>query len=79
MPVGCLGVSSRGQAESSLYLDTMGTLDNDTTGCARRQAESIEIMQQRLLIQIFRVGSREDLSLPALTCVSCDRQSGRWN
>ena len=25
MPVGCLGVGSRSQAESSLYLDTMGT------------------------------------------------------
>ena len=44
--MGCLGLSGS-SADSSLYLNSNSE--------ASRQAERIEVMQSRLLIQIFRV------------------------
>lgn len=58
MPVGCLGVSGSA-ADSSLYLSVE----------AGKQVERIEVMQSRLLIQIFRV--QETGQVESLTCPAC--------
>ena len=61
MPVGCLGVSGSA-ADSSLYLSVE----------AGQQVERIEVMQSRLLIQIFRV---EEVGQERLACPSCSPHS----
>ena len=78
MPVGCLGVSSRSQAESSLYLDTMGTSGTPTASedSAGKQAENLAMMQHKLLIQIFRVDTNISGG-PQLSCSLCCRYSDR--
>ena len=70
MPVGCLGLSGS-SADSTLYLNSE----------ASRQAERIEVMQSRLLIQIFRALPLP-LPLPAspgspgqLSCSVCSPHS----
>ena len=49
MPVGCLGLSGS-VADSTLYLSG----EAGEAAPASRQAEMLEVMQSRLLIQIFR-------------------------
>ena len=62
MPVGCLGLSGS-SADSTLYLNSE----------ASRQAERIEVMQSRLLIQIFRAveGGEGGQGGQALSCPVC--------
>ena len=78
MPVGCLGVSSRsGAADSSLYLNQA---DNAAEKKVETMVENIEIMQQRLLIQLMRLGPRGDRAqLPCDTCEVCCQADSGWS
>ena len=69
MPVGCLGLSGS-VADSSLYLS--GEVEASQ---ASRQAEMIEVMQSRLLIQIFRVLPSSPASPSQLSCPVCSPHS----
>lgn len=77
MPVGCLGGSTRAAADSTLYLNNGAVQESGSE--ASKQAEIIAVMQQTLLVQIFRVDS--DASLSCSTCssfssVCCQAESG---
>ena len=67
MPVGCLGVSSRsGAADSSLYLNQADSAGDKV----ETMVENIEIMQQRLLIQLMRL-PESSRGGPQLLCDTC--------
>lgn len=68
MPVGCLGVSGSA-ADSTLYLSSEASRE------ASKEVERIELMQSRLLIQIFRVGERLEGEEP-LSCTVCRPHTG---
>ena len=71
MPVGCLGLTGS-VADSTMYLNgEAGEADNK----ASRQAEMIEVMQSRLLIQIFRVAPSSPASPGQLSCPVCSPHS----
>lgn len=68
MPVGCLGVSSRAQAESSLYLDTMAA-SQDHHHHQQEEEEPRQLLARSLLIQVARLPSAA--AGPELRCEVC--------
>ena len=91
MPVGCLGVGSRSQADSSLYLDNIDSAPGQDGDQVSDKAETFHLLQHKLLIQIFRVepqltaspADRSGLKMSCLTCqpwseVCCQVDSG-WS
>ena len=67
MPVGCLGVSSRAQAESSLYLDTMAASQDQQQ--QQEAEEPRQLLARSLLIQVARLPSAA--AGPELRCEVC--------
>jgi len=85
MPVGCLsGGRSVGDADSTLYLNSDGMGPNQESGSdASRQADQMAVMQQTLLVQIFRIPQDEGNILSCQTCSTfssscCQTESG-WS
>ena len=70
MPVGCLGLSGS-VADSTLYLSG----EAGEAAPASRQAEMLEVMQSRLLIQIFRAQPGSPGSPGQVSCSVCSPHS----
>ena len=76
MPVGCLGVGSRSQADSSLYLDNIDSAPGQDGDQVSDKAETFHLLQHKLLIQIFRVEPQQLTASSGsggskLTCTTC--------